>query len=160
MMRWLLFLLLSSSALACGPPAGAPNTGNAHYCSATWLMTGVCDGTDQVYNWSVGGQPQSGTYPSMIYPWENVWVTVRGVEITQISGGPSVWWMAGNNIVGDAMMWIGPGGKHGRHDYPAGTGSQIMPSSQQTSLSYLDLHGACTGGGAVSLFYTIYYTVP
>ena len=124
-------------------------------------MTGTCDGTDQVYKWVVtGGLPMKGKHSSVIYPWEDVWITIRGIELTQISGGHATWWMAGINHYGDVMAFIGPNGRHTRHDYPAGAGAQWMPKSKQTATSYLNLHGACAGGGPVSIFYTIYYTVP
>ncbi len=153
--------VVAAPPVACRPPPGAPKSSTAMYCGVTYLLTGKCDNSDQVYKWTVGGGlPMKGKHPYAIYPWEDVWITIRGIELTQISGGPATYWMAGINHYGDVLAYIGPNQRHTRHDFPAGTGVRWMPKSQQTETSYLDLHGLCSGGETVSVFFTIYYTVP
>ena len=73
-------------------------------------------------------------------------------------GNKTIWWMAGNNYVPDVMLFLGPDERHGRHMFPAKFG---MPFPARDAKNvYLDLHGSCSGGGSVSFFYTVYYSIP
>lgn len=133
--------------------------GTAHaeevYGSQAWLMRGVCNGQDQVYSWHVEGEPPQKD--AFLRPWEADPIKIIGIELTKIQGGPTQFWMAGNNIVGDAMLWLGSNEDHGRHDFPPGATMPMMGKADATDLSYIDLHGACLGGGPVAIYYTVYY---
>jgi hypothetical protein len=124
--------------------------------SQSWLFRGQCDGTEQVYNWKIEGLP---TQPSWhITPWLPIPIYVRGIELTMIAGDLAGWWGAGNNIVGDMMLFIGPGETHGRHDFPWPASMPMPASTNAKPLDYLDLHGLCRGNIPAALWYTIYYT--
>src|SRR5580765_2461505 len=122
---------------------------------------------------------------SFIYPWEAVDIVIRGIELIVLPpapgallrpGWPAVppgaygatgpympdfsWLMAGNNAVGDTMLFMEPGRMHARHDFPAGCGMPFPSIANKTPLTYLDLHGSCSPGYSASVMYTIYYTVP
>jgi hypothetical protein len=145
----LAFTLLTSSAHA---------DSERTWYSNSWLFHSACDGNDMVYTWKIDGLP---TWH--IVPWLPRPVAIRAIELTKISGGPTLWFMAGNNIIGDTMIFLGPGENHGRHDFPAGM-KMPMPAAApdaEGQKRYLDLHGACDGTlrpNDVRVFYTIYYT--
>ncbi len=76
----------------------------------------------------------------------------------EVRGNKTIWWMAGNSYVPDVMLFLGSNERHGRHIFPTGLGMPFPPAG--TKGAYLDLHGSCCGGGAVSFFYTVYYSLP
>ena len=93
-----------------------------------------------------------------ITPWRDRPIAIVGVELTKIDGGPTLWWMAGKaNPEGDAMMFLGPGENHGRHDFPAGFGMSMPDKEHAGPRDYVDLHGSCSGGGPVHVFYVLYF---
>jgi hypothetical protein len=169
---------------ACLGRSFTPAEGVTVLCSANWHFTGgKCDEHDLVYDWKITG---TTTPPAWnIPPWEERPITIRGVELTMVAGGEQVvprlpsfrtwlrgwlsgsddthgnktiWWMAGNNYVPDVMLFLGPDERHGRHMFPAKFG---MPFPARDAKNvYLDLHGSCSGGGSVSFFYTVYYSIP
>jgi hypothetical protein len=55
-------------------------------------------------------------------------------------------------------LFLGSNERHGRHIFPNGFGMPFPPAG--TKGVYLDLHGSCSGGGTVSFFYTVYYSLP
>jgi hypothetical protein len=124
----------------------------------TYIFTGTCDGGDQVSKWRIEGDPpQNGPF---IHPWIDLDITVRGVELTKLKGGPTLWWMPGNNAYGDTLMWLGPGENHGYRDFPPGTAQTFPSITNSSKLTYIDLHGACAGGDSVTIYMTLYYTLP
>jgi hypothetical protein len=150
-MRWLLAALIACLAAATAPPARA----SIPY-STVWTFAGTCDGTDQVTVWKIAGPGLMDSYK--IGPWRDEAIRVFAFEIVQMTGGPSLYWAIGStHIGGNMMMWVGPGGRHGYKDFPPGTGVMVVKPPHPRR--YLDLHGACTGGGPVSVTLTIYYTL-
>jgi hypothetical protein len=170
------FETLASSANTCYPPRmfkvlsvftavfvvalallfiGAP-TKQQVFRSQTWWFKGVCDSTDQVYKWKIIGLPEQSSWH--IKPWLPVPIYIRGIELTLISGDISGWWGAGNNIVGDMMVFIGPGETHARHDFPPPSSMPMPAAGKAKPLDYLDLHGLCNGGNLAAIWYTVYYT--
>jgi len=121
--------------------------------SQTWDFHGVCDGTDQVTRWTVyGGVPTNGWQITQLGSGRNS--HVFGAEITKYAGGPTIWWMIGNLFAGDSVMHLGPSEDQGRLFYPAGVG---IPVPYPPDGRYFDLHGACSDGGPVGIFVTLYY---
>jgi hypothetical protein len=150
--------LLCAAALLLGAwtPTFPPGISGLH--AQTYAFFGTCDSTDQVSKWTIqGGPPQSGPF---IFPWLSSDITIRGVEVTKVVGGPTLWWMPGNNAFGDTLMWVGPGDDHGYRDFPPDTGQGFPSIANGTKLTYVDLHGACGGGGGVTIYMTLYYTLP
>jgi hypothetical protein len=152
-----------AQALNCRPQWPTPPS-TSLYCSASWAFVGTCTGADMVYNWSANGTSAgqgNADHPGAwhVMPWEPEPITIRGVELS-VTGGPTPsWLMAGNGFVPDAMLFL-VGEKHGRHDFPAGTGMPVPVTADPTH-QYLDLHGSCpAGGGTIVVVYTVYYTVP
>jgi hypothetical protein len=145
-------------------PAWEMPAGTSLFCSASWAFTGVCNGVDMVYAWAAAGTNQgqgNAAHPGAwhIPPWEPAQITVRGVELS-VTGGPTpTWLMAGNGYVPDAMLFV-VSERHGRHDFPAGTGMPVPPTADAAH-QYFDLHGSCpAGGGTIVVIYTLYYTTP
>ncbi|HEY3919909.1 MAG TPA: hypothetical protein VGL83_19110 [Stellaceae bacterium] len=136
-------------------------------CSATWQFIGTCSGQDLWDKWTVIGR----THPAdaFIRPWTNAPITVIGYELVKLDGNDSdpnqreSWFMIGSTIhpQSDAMLWLAPGERHAKQIWPSGMG-QIWPSKDVAFVKgkplLLDLHGACFGGGPISIFMTIYYT--
>jgi hypothetical protein len=81
------FLMVGLSLLLCLSNAKAETK---IYRSATWLMTGTCNSTDQVYEWTVEGYTKPGTWN--IPPWSADPFVIRGVELTKYDGGPIRRW--------------------------------------------------------------------
>src|ERR1700741_1114185 len=52
------------------------------YHTATWQFAGICDGTDQVYRWTITGITKPGGWK--ILPWEKSEITIRSVELTKV----------------------------------------------------------------------------
>ena len=166
-----------------------PAPGLSTYYTATWQFEGTCEGKDSVYDWRIaGGMPgmKGDPHSWKITPWESEPITVRSIELTKVyhggtpaperwwrriwarltaapkSPGPgtTLWFMAGNDYIHDAMLWLGPGEDHGYREFPGGTGMQLPAKQDAADSVYFDLHGGCAGGGPVSIFYTVGYTVP
>lgn len=132
--------------------------GVALYCTATWQFVGLCNSTDYVYSWAINGTTNPGTWH--ILPWEPNAITIRNVELTKVSGGPNLWFMPGNAYVPDAMGHMSASRDYMFYEFPAGSGMPFPSNVSPPANAYLDLHGGCTGGGSVVLFYTVGYTVP
>lgn len=162
-MRYLFAALLIFSSCAFAQTSGlycggrGPYTvpaGDKLYCSTNVQMSGgTCNGIDQVMSITAN---TTGTYK--ITPWENQPIMLRGVEVNAFSMGPVLWAEVGNGQVPDIILNLGPGQMQGRHDFPAGMGMPIPASSAATPSDYFDLHIACSGGGQVNAFVTLYYT--
>jgi hypothetical protein len=171
----------AAEVTACLGRSFAPADGVTVLCSANWHFAGgTCNEQDLVYTWKINGttSPPAWNIP----PWEEHPITIRGIELTMVgdgeqassapgfrtwlkswftqghTGNKTVWWMAGNNYVPDVMLFLGPNERHGRHMFPEKFGMPFPAKGAKNV--YLDLHGSCSGGGPVSFFYTVYYSVP
>jgi hypothetical protein len=129
--------------------------------SATWNFTAQCDNKDQVLNvkWVGTSTPPSWKIP----PWEKEAIMIIGVEFLKIKGGPTNFFMIGNNYVSDAMIWIPKNTDHGRSFFPSGYGMPLPAMADAQDGTYLDLHGSCNDDDKqenrpLEGFVTIYYT--
>lgn len=161
----LLLALLPSTAEAAvckaGQRAYVMPAGVSLYCSETWALEADCKANQGiVMEWSVNGS--IGADKWKILPWAEQQVTIRGIELTELSGPDFEWMMAGNGFVNDMMMFTGRGERHGRHDFPAGTGMPIQGRNdpRDASHEHIDLHAQCREAGHAVVYYTIYYTIP
>jgi hypothetical protein len=159
----LLFALLTNHAMAQDLRA------DQIIYSQSWAFLGHCDGSDQVKQWKITDGPAPLPTSWYIAPWLDNPITLRGVELVKTFGGRTKIWFAGNNIVGDAMVFCGPGEDHCRRDFPSGLGMPMMDRSKsEPNKHYVDLHGSCepvaslfffTKPVAVQIIYTLYYTL-
>ena len=89
-------------------PYGAPRYTVPHgmriMYSATWSFTAQCDNKDQVFDMKWVGTSSPPTWK--IPPWEKEAIMVIGLEFLKTKGGPTNYFMIGNNYVSDAMIWI------------------------------------------------------
>lgn len=176
MTRFPAVLALSLGLLASWPaPAQQPLTnfscGTKTYsvpmslrpqCSVTFTFSGVCDGFDLVTRWSqVISTALNGPVPAPVWqlkPWTTGDITIVGLDLMKLSGGPSLWWMVGNNHVTDIMLQMGANeNRSGAHYAVSGSGWHFPGSATAPANAYLDLHGACSGGGPVQMALTVFY---
>ena len=146
-------------------PYGAPRYTVPHgmriMYSATWSFTAQCDNKDQVFDMKWVGTSSPPTWK--IPPWEKEAIMVIGLEFLKTKGGPTNYFMIGNNYVSDAMIWIPKNTDHGRSFFPPGYGMPLPAMADAQEGTYLDLHGSCNDEGkeenrALQGFLTIYYT--
>jgi hypothetical protein len=126
------------------------------FYTKTFHLSAPCDGNDIVHRVSINGG--TAGEPWQIFPWEDFPIMIVYVQIVKFAGGPHVWLMAGNNVVADAMLFVSADRMEANATAPSGTGKPFPGSSDATPMTYLDLHGACSGEGALGVFYTIGYT--
>jgi hypothetical protein len=177
-------LLLASTILAS--PAFAQSWPPTTYPpevtrSQSYQLSGFCDNNDMVYKWSINGAPGGGgavppptTYgASFMYPWTNENIIIRRAAIslnppapgatTQPGWPPAAglympsysFLMIGNNAWGDEVLRL-----------PAGafqvdkTVNMLFPGiPNKTPLTYLDLHGACSGGYWANISLAFWYSI-
>src|ERR1700746_1614626 len=102
-----------AALIAVGTQTARSEQAQSIYHTATWQFAGICDGTDQVYRWKISGQTQPDGWK--ILPWEKAEITIRSVELTKVTGGPNMWFMAGNGYIADAMVFMGKSEDHVLH---------------------------------------------
>jgi hypothetical protein len=117
--------------------------------------------------------------PEVQAPGKAWWARVRDVFSAHRAPGSAAlnasasFFMIGSTIQADTMIWLAPGQTHAKTIWPSGTG-QPWPSAAEAAPAkpilddqgaiyaaggdILVLHGACSGGGPVTVFVTIYYT--
>lgn len=120
--------------------------------SVVWSYTGVCNSTDQVTSWTITGPGVSGY--KITSSWLNEPIHIIGFDILQVTGGAPLFWAIGSFIPrgGDMLMWTDQ--RHAVQFFPAGISIPVLPSTG----NMFDLHGSCSGGAAVTIFLTVYFT--
>jgi hypothetical protein len=151
-LKKLALVLLALLGLS-GPAAAV--TFKTQPLSQTWLFTGTCNGQDQVYSWVLAGGVGIGSWH--ISPWMPMPIGIFKIEMQKISGGPHTWFMIGNNAQGDVAGRMNFDKNEARVEYPAGMLSVFPSAGTARPSDYIDLHGSCTGGGAVNIWVDIYY---
>lgn len=123
--------------------------------SQTWLLQGPADSNDLVMRWNVsGGFPMADSF---IRPWLDKRIGIVGYELMQMSPHAHVWWMIGNNIIGDPKLWISPTENIKRVFYPHGYCDPVPKKTEAATTDYIDVHGAALGGGTVQMWLTLHY---
>jgi hypothetical protein len=81
------------------------------------------------------------------------------VELTKLTGPPHLWWMVGNGVVPDAMVFMTRSEDHVKQFFPSGFGMPFPGVGAALPTDYVDLHGVCASvGDTVEFFLTLYYT--
>lgn len=129
-------------------------------CSATWTLTGLADGTDQVQKWTVSAVWRTGFIWSLT-PWEPFPVTVTGFSLMKQQGGPHTNTYVGSNCNPDVLGWLKSGDtgvQFSPSDWAAGFGFPLPAIGDPTAPGcYLDVHSIATGGGTLQYALTVYY---
>lgn len=154
-MKHLVFALAAFFCLGAWTAEQAPPAGTKTLYSQDFEFHGTCNAQEQVYSWWINAGPPHPD--SFIHPWLSTDISIRGVEI--VATQPPVFnWMVGNNADGDAMLKVGPGDYHEVQWFPADTAFEFPSAANAAAWHYIDLHGSCAGGGAVTVTLTLYYT--
>jgi hypothetical protein len=110
-------------------------------------------------NWPAPGTPGS----SFIYPFTQNDILIYGIEIVMLPGAPGApipahtWWMPGNNVDGDTMLWVPADQIRAVNFFPPGREFRFPGIGNENNMTYVDLHGSCAAGQWATIMYTIYY---
>lgn len=136
-----LFLLMFASVPAhanqnwtCQGKTFALPDGVTPFCTKAFVLSAICDGTDQVA-------------VNEFLPWEPFPIVVTSISISFFTTMDVILnAQAGNGFAPDIMMLKGNGnGKEFQVIFPAGSGLPLPSSTTYTTGQWLDLHFGCTG---------------
>ena len=147
--------LLLASSLAHGVTL---DNGDKAINSQAFQLYGTCTGGDMVYKWTIAGK-SAGVWN--LHPWLPAAAYIVGVELLDMTPADGHgWWMVGNNMQGDPMVYMSASENRVSNWYPAGASWRVPPMSDDTPLTYIDLHGLCKAGAWATLMVTFYYVQP
>lgn len=158
---------IAAALLLLAWPAQAdlvPQAGFKVPLTESWDMDATCHGGDMVYDWTItGGSPMPSWH---VAPWRDKRITIVGYELLRtlidgfpIANNPHDFFMVGNNLTPDPMLWLAANELHRREIYPYGYGHPFPAKFEALPSNYIDLHGRCFGGGRVRMKLTLHYIV-